>query len=208
MKVRPLVLATVALGLGVLAARTAHARSLELGPVVASDDVDAGDELLDELLAPLFSLGGLMGGMALSLRGRDTLIQLEGYSATPYRDAAGWSIGFGHFIKPGESFTSITRDQALQLLAEDVHQAANVVNTLVRVPLTQAQFDALVCFVYNIGAGAFRRSTLLRELNAGNYAAVPSEMRRWRYETKPSGQKVENAALVARRETEAAMFAA
>jgi lysozyme len=49
----------------------------------------------------------------------------------------------------------------------------------VRVPLTQNQYDALVSLVFNIGAGAFRGSTLLRLLNNSNYAAVPDQMRRW-----------------------------
>ena len=75
----------------------------------------------------------------------------------------------------------ITNDQAQELLRSDVASAEQTVNSLVTVPLTQAQFDALVDFTYNVGAGNFERSDLLTKLNAGQYDAVPQELNKWVY---------------------------
>ena len=70
-----------------------------------------------------------------------------------------------------------------------------------RVPLAQHQFDALVSFVFNVGGGAFRESTLLRELNAGDYDAVPRELNRW---VKAGGRTLPG--LVRRRGAEGVLF--
>jgi peptidoglycan hydrolase-like protein with peptidoglycan-binding domain len=88
------------------------------------------------------------------------------------------------------------------LLRADAARAARAVTRLVRVPLDQNQFDALVSFTFNVGEGALRDSTLLRELNAGRYDAVPRELNRW---TRAGGQVL--AGLVRRRAAEGAMFA-
>lgn len=106
---------------------------------------------------------------------------LEGFRAKRYRDTTGhWTIGFGHLIKPGESFgDAITREEAFALLHGDVADAERAVNSLVQVPLKQEQYDALVSFVFNVGWGQFASSSLLRKLNAGHCCAVPDEIRRW-----------------------------
>lgn len=140
------------------------------------------------------------GGASMSAQGLDMLRSLEGFSATPYPDHKGQSIGYGHLIKPGESLTYVTEAQAAQLLAQDVAWAEAAVNAAVTVQLTQAQFDALVSFTYNVGAGAFRGSTLLKRINAGDPNAS-SEFGRWVY---ASGQV--NQALVSRRRTEQSLF--
>lgn len=171
---------------------------------------EGGDiPVLDTFLLPAaYSVGGLfMSKKMLSIAGLDALRRHEGFSSVPYRDAAGhWTIGYGHKVAAGEDFASVTEAQAMQLLAGDVNAAEDAVNALVRVPLTQAQFDALVSFVYNVGAGAFRSSTLLKVLNAGDYAQVPAQLARWRFVTR-GGQKVELAGLVSRRSAEGALFA-
>jgi lysozyme len=109
----------------------------------------------------------------------DVIKNFEGFSATPYRDAQGWSIGYGHFILPGETFTVIDETQATDLLKNDVAIASAAVRDNVSVPLSQNQFDALVSFVYNIGVGNFRGSTLLKKLNAGDYSGAANEFARW-----------------------------
>lgn len=129
--------------------------------------------------------------------------QFEGFSATRYRDTRGLlTIGFGHLIKPGEDHSTppiITRTQAETMLRADVREAVAAVNRLVKVPLRQSQFDALVSFVFNIGQGAFERSTLLADLNVGGAEAlVEHEWRRWTAGGVPG--------LVRRREAELALW--
>ena len=80
-------------------------------------------------------------------------------------------------------------------------KAAKAVDERVKVPLAQHQFDALVSFVFNLGAGAFAESTLLRELNAGRYDAVPLQLDRW---VKAGGKTLEG--LVRRRKAEGVLF--
>jgi len=116
----------------------------------------------------------------LSRRGVKFIAESEGFRPVPYRDSGGkWTIGYGHLIKPGENFTRITREQALALLDKDAADAANAVNSLVRVPISINQFDALTSLVYNIGRGAFRDSTTLRELNRGNVPAAAKGIELW-----------------------------
>lgn len=130
---------------------------------------------------------------------------IEGFRARAYRDVGGvWTIGYGHAIKPSEGHLKkaiLTREQAAELLKEDVRDAEDAVNTYVKVPLKQEQFDALVSFTFNVGGGALKRSTLLEKLNAGHCCAVPDELRRWR---RAGGKVV--AGLVARREKEIALY--
>ena len=144
----------------------------------------------------------------LSQAGIDAIAGREGFSATPYRDATGYSIGFGHFILPGENFTSITRSEGLALLAQDTAKADAAVKRLVNVPLTSNQHDALVSFVYNAGINAFAGSTLLRKLNVGDYSGAANQFAVWDKSHTPSGSFVTNLALEARRASEKAQFLA
>jgi lysozyme len=115
--------------------------------------------------------------MNLSASGLNFIKQWEGFRATPYKDAGGkWTIGYGHLIQPGESFTQISQAQALNILAQDVNWAENAVNSLVAVPLNQNQFDALVSLVFNWGSGNFANSQLLQKLNAGDYQGAAQRL--------------------------------
>jgi lysozyme len=138
-------------------------------------------------------------------RASDALLQMlagmEGFAATPYPDHKGYSIGYGHLIRPGESYTSIDAAGALALLRADVGIAERAVSAAVSAPLTQEQFDALVSLAYNIGAGAFKASTLVRLLNQGDYDGAAEQFARWNI----AGGQV-NAALVSRRASERALF--
>lgn len=119
-------------------------------------------------------------GRRISVSGLDHIKRFEGLRLNVYKDVAGYpTIGYGHLIKPGERYRSITEEQAEALLRDDVRFAENAVNRAVEVPLTQSQFDALVSFVYNVGAGAFNNSTLLRKLNAEDYNGATAELERW-----------------------------
>lgn len=108
------------------------------------------------------------------------LIQsFEGCELTAYRDPVGvLTIGFGHTSGVVEGQT-ITLAEAEALLRQDVKNFSEAVETSVHVPLTQAEFDALVSFVYNVGTGAFSRSTMLRLLNAGNFAEAANQFPLW-----------------------------
>ena len=95
----------------------------------------------------------------------------------------------------------ITKEQAEKLLIEDVRQFEAAINKLVKVALKQGQFDALVVFCYNVGIGAFERSTLLSVLNMGRYADVPAQLMRW---TKVKGKEL--SGLVNRRNAEVLLW--
>lgn len=139
--------------------------------------------------------------MQFSDNGIDNIKRFEGFSPVPYRDAQGWSIGYGHFIKPGENLTAVSEAQARALLKQDAAMASAAVSNSVSVPLTQNQFDALVSLTYNIGITAFRNSTLLLKLNAGDYSNAAAQFSRW---NKSQGEVI--AALDRRRSNERALF--
>lgn len=170
---------------------------------------DVGDWLPQVWPLPIVSeasdllIGTFMNQQHMSGYGLGQLQSREGFSATPYSDHKGYSIGYGHLILPGENLSSVTREQAAQLLADDVAWAESAVRSSVLVPLTQNQFDSLVSFTYNVGAGAFKASTLLRKLNAGDYAGASGQFGRW---INASGQPL--AALVTRRDAERQQFEA
>jgi lysozyme len=105
----------------------------------------------------------------------------EGERARVYPDMAGYpTVGYGHKLLPGETFPNrITEAEASALLRKDVGWAESAVTREVKVPLTQGQFDALVDFTFNCGAGTLRRSTALRLLNLGQYAAVPAQLEKY-----------------------------
>lgn len=128
--------------------------------------------------------------------------KFEGFSNVPYIDAAGkWTIGYGHLIKPGESFSSITEDEAINLLNSDMTVAKNAVDMYVTVPINDNQKSALISFTYNVGSGAFGTSMLLAKLNSGDYSGAANEFDRWVY---AGGRKLSD--LVNRRYEEKMLF--
>jgi GH24 family phage-related lysozyme (muramidase) len=141
--------------------------------------------------------------MKLSALGLDLIKRSEGFRAQEYRDVAGFStIGYGHRIVDGESFPAgVSEEQASALLLADVCTAEKAVARLVCVPITQGQFDALVDFTFNLGAGRLAGSTLLRELNAGQVDSAGQLLLVWSY-----AAGVVNSGLLARREAELALW--
>jgi lysozyme len=137
--------------------------------------------------------------MQLSAEGLDLIKKSEGFRDRVYLDVAGFpTIGYGHLIKPHESFPGvITEAQAAAILSSDVEDAERAVARLVKVALTQGQFDALVDFCFNLGAARLAGSTLLHELNAGDYQAAARQFLVWDH---AGGVVV--AGLEARREAE------
>jgi lysozyme len=137
--------------------------------------------------------------MKISDAGLDLIKRSEGFRDRVYFDVAGKpTIGYGHLIKAGETFPSgVTEDQATDLLKADVAWAEAAVSRLVTVSLSQGQFDALVDFVFNLGAGTFKGSTLLKFLNACKYDEAGNEFAKW----NKAGGKVQPG-LVTRRAAE------
>lgn len=127
--------------------------------------------------------------------------QFEGCRLKAYQDSGlVWTIGYGHTrgVVPG---MTCTQEQAEQWLAEDIAWAVGRVNEDVHVPLTQGEFDALVDFVFNCGAGNFEHSTLLKLVNAGDMEHAALEFERW---DRAGGTVV--AGLLRRRQTETELF--
>lgn len=147
--------------------------------------------------------------MKLSIEGRNTLIKaFEGCKLVAYYCPAGkLTIGWGHTSAAGKPVVTegfkITKTEADAILSSDLGQYEKSVNDNVKVPLTQNQFDALVDFTYNVGSSAFKTSTLLKKLNAGQYKAIPAEFMKWVH--GPGGVVLQG--LVRRRSADASWWA-
>ena len=140
--------------------------------------------------------------MIISTAGVDLLTHFEGLRLEAYQDSVGvWTIGYGH-TKGVTPSMKITESQANNLLKTELIEYQNYINEMVEVKLSQCQFDALVCWVYNLGPTNFKSSTLLTLLNQEVKFQIPEQIRRW----NRAGGKVLKG-LVRRREAEALMFA-
>ena len=135
----------------------------------------------------------------------DLIEHFEGCELKAYPDPATggdpWTIGYGHTgpeVHPG---MVITQAEADALLRQDAEKVAKQVAPMVHVPLSQQEFDALVCFVFNVGIGNFAKSTLLKKLNAGDYDGAANELPKW---NKAEGKVM--AGLTRRREAERELF--
>lgn len=139
--------------------------------------------------------------MTPSPRALDLIKQFEGLKLSAYICPAGVpTIGYGTTkgVRMGDT---ITAAEAERMLAQDVEKFAKGVREAVKVPLEQHEFDALVSFAYNVGLGAFRTSTLLRLLNAGDKEAAAKQFDRW---NKAGGKPL--AGLTRRRAAERKLF--
>src|SRR5579863_2033759 len=139
--------------------------------------------------------------MQYSKQGMALTEQFESCRLAAYQDSGGiWTIGWGHTLGV-EAGMTCSQVQADQWLLDDVQLAANAVNQMVKIGMTQEEFDALVDFVFNLGVGNFQRSTLLADLNANDIEGVIGEFEKW----DQAGGKVV-AGLLARRNAEKALF--
>ncbi|MBR1776170.1 lysozyme [bacterium] len=135
--------------------------------------------------------------------GFDIIKDYESLRLNAYKCPAGVpTIGYGHTkgVKMGQK---ISKKQALNYLKSDVQSAVDIVRKLVKVPLTQNQFSALVSFVFNVGEGNFSKSTMLTYINKRQYAKAANEFAKW---NKASGSV--QRGLVRRRESEKNLFMA
>lgn len=134
----------------------------------------------------------------------------EGFVGQPYNDAARYcTIGYGHLIHlapcdasiPDEFKQGISEPQGTKILRADMGQAERGVMTLVDTELTDGQYAALCDFVFNVGIGNFRSSTLRKRVNAGDHDRVAFEFRRWIF---AGGKKLPGLEL--RREKEIVLY--
>lgn len=144
--------------------------------------------------------------LATSKRGRDFITDWEGKHLKAYRDTAGiWTVGVGHTGPEVFDGMKITDVQCDQYLRADLFEAEREVQRLVKVPLSQTEFDALVSWEFN--TGALHSSTLLKRLNAGRYDLVDNEMRRWNKAVdRHTGKKGPVRGLTARRLSESELW--
>lgn len=137
--------------------------------------------------------------------GLNLIKRFEGFSHTIYTCPAGYpTIGYGHVVVAHEQdqfAAGITQAEATELLRKDVRIAERAVLRLISVPLTDGQFDALVSFTFNLGAGALQRSTLRRKVNSGEHQGVPAELMKWVW---AAGKRLPG--LVRRRKSEALVY--
>ena len=139
--------------------------------------------------------------MKLGIQGLELIKTFEGLELNAYKCAAGvWTIGYGHTKNVQEGMV-ISEDTANDMLMEELVEYENYVNTLVTVPLSQNQFDALVSWVYNLGSSNFQASTMLKVINANDMVNVPAQIMRW---NKAGGKVLEG--LTKRRQAEADLF--
>ena len=144
--------------------------------------------------------------MRMSNAGIALIKEFEGCRLKAYRcPASVWTIGYGHTSAAGapdvNPDSTITQDEAEEILRRDLQQYERGVEKMVKVEITQGQFDALVDFAYNAGVGALQKSTLLKKINAGDFDAAPTEFMKW---TKGGGKEL--AGLVRRRRAEVKLW--
>lgn len=145
----------------------------------------------------------------ISRRAFDLIAEFEGVVLKPYNDAANHAtIGIGHLLHKGpvtkadeKQWRGFTRDQAYALFKKDVEDFEAAVRRLVKIQITQNQFDALVSFAFNVGIGALESSTLLKKLNARDISGAANEFLRW---DKAGGRVL--AGLTRRRRAERELF--
>ena len=128
-------------------------------------------------------------------------LRLKAYPDPGSKDGKPWTVGWGSTGPDIKEGTVWTKEQADARFAKTLAQVEADVIKVVRVPLKQHEFDALVSFTYNLGIGSLRSSTLLKMLNEGYYANAALQFGRW---TKNDGKVM--AGLVRRRESERKLF--
>ena len=144
----------------------------------------------------------------INAAGLSLVKEFEGFEPSWYKDPVGIrTIGYGHTDAAGDPKYAATKSlvlseaKATEILRNDLQKYADAVSKAVTVPLNDNQFDALVSWCYNVGPGAMAGSTLVRKLNAGDYAAVPFELSKW---NKAGGKVLPG--LTRRRAAEGSLF--
>ena len=136
-----------------------------------------------------------------SQEGISLIKSFEGCELTAYRCSADVpTIGYGHTAGVSDGDTC-TQEEAETMLAEDLVEFEDYVKNYVESELQQNEFDALVAWTYNLGPANLKESTMLKELNSGNFEEVPRQMKRW---NRAGGEVLDG--LIRRREAESRLF--
>ena len=196
------------------------------GLTISSDDLTFAKSIVSSLATTVFPVSALQSlslsraasdnqTHSLSSQGVNLIKGFEGFVPKLYNDPVGHcTVGYGTLVHKGNCdgrtseqpyINGVTEEKAVELLGQEAGQFAKTINDKVTVPLTQNQFDALLSFVYNVGADNFQKSTLLKVLNQGKYDAVPAELKKWT-KAHQDGKLVELPGLVKRRTAEADLF--
>ena len=139
--------------------------------------------------------------MNISNEGISLIKKFEGCELEAYKCAAGvWTIGYGHTKDVREGMT-ISKEQADNMLLNELDIYCLHVEKAVEVDLKQCEFDALVSWTYNLGPTNLNNSTMLKVLNDKDFNEVPHQLKRW---NKANGEVLQG--LVRRREAEALLF--
>ena len=183
------------------------------GGKLTQEQVEAGDAVIAvnglQTFANLigFKLDLTVTGQRdISENGFAIIREFEGFRSQAYLDTGGvWTIGYGTIKYPNgvrvKKGDTCTQGQAELWLKNDCLWVDACLDKYIKVKVSQNQFDALASFVYNIGETAFAKSTMLKALNAGNFAGAANQFDRWVYD---NGKLIKG--LVNRREKERALF--
>ena len=143
--------------------------------------------------------------MIYSKNGLHLTESFEGCRLTSYPDpgtgGSPWTVGYGHTGSDVHPNMTITKEQAEELLMQDVQKSEMTVANKIHTDITQDEFDALVDFVFNVGAGNFAGSTLLKKINAGDMKGAALEFEKW---DMAAGRHM--AGLLRRRQAEEKLF--
>lgn len=143
--------------------------------------------------------------METSARGIQLIKSFEGFRSHAYQDQAGvWTIGYGTTlgVQPGQFVDEPT---AHNMLMWEVKKIEHFMKKVVKVSLNQNQYDALVCFIYNVGHGAFFSSTLLKRINLFDMKGAADQLLRWN-KIRVNGKVIVSKGLTNRRKLERELF--
>lgn len=177
------------------------------GGKLTQKQVDAADKLIATAYDDLNDVLGIAADeMHVSPSGVDLICNFEGLELKAYDDGVGvWTIGYGTTKYPNgirvKKGDTCTLEQAKAYMQNDLKAFEQTVNSAIKVPLNQNQFDALVSLAYNIGSTAFKNSTLVKRLNEGNYNAAANQFNVW---VNAGGKRMQG--LVNRRAAERTLF--
>lgn len=176
------------------------------GGALTQAQVIATDKLLSIDFDAVKNMLGIPESMSVSNKGVDLICEFEGKRLVAYDDGVGiWTIGFGTIKYPNgvrvKKGDTCTLEQAKEYMRHDLIEFEHTVNSSVKVPLNQNQFDALVSLAYNIGSNAFKSSTLVKKLNTGDYQGAADQFNVW---VNGGGKRMQG--LVNRRDREKLLF--
>ena len=176
------------------------------GGVLTQAQVIATDKLLSIDFDAVKNMLGIPESMSVSNKGVDLICEFEGKRLVAYDDGVGiWTIGFGTIKYPNgvrvKKGDTCTLEQAKDYMRHDLIEFEHTVNSSVKVPLNQNQFDALVSLAYNIGSNAFKSSTLVKKLNTGDYQGAADQFNVW---VNAGGKRMQG--LANRRDKEKLLF--